>query len=800
MKKFFTVVFILFNTLYSQQYSLSGFVSDAITNEALSFANIHLANTYRGTSANTEGEFELKLPKGNYQLIVSYIGYVSDTISVDLTRDLKFSISLSPVGVDLPEVTVFAGANPANQIILNAIETKRARKEKLLDYNFNAFTKTIVKTTRDLSRKRDNEFSLTELDTGQLKITAILENESEGFFRKPDYYKDIIHARKQTENLPPMANIIAGGRVLVDFYGEEVELVQSPLVGPIADDALDYYYYIIKDTIAIDNQNVFKIYFEPIDTTDPGLRGELFIRDQSFDLMKVDAGITEAANPMSIFNKFNVLQQYVQFGEDIFLPVDYRLNVEGNFLGIAKFGFELSSVFNNYNINTGLSADFFDYAIVTVKPDADQKDSLYWSAIQTIPGTKDENAAYKRIDSLEAQPVSFWENFSVFSSDIRPIEDVSISGLFDLYDFNRVEGHKLHFGARWNNLFNRRLFLSGDISHGFSDRKFKKEFSSRLLLGEYRIHEIQLSAYDRVNVLFGESEHYGDFMSAMLSLLTKYDFRDYYYSKGYDFKISSGVLPFLNLSVGYNYREDRTAFKNTDFSFLKSNEKYRDNKQILPATTSAFSAGFELDFRQYVENGYQRIRMSQGKDYFILNGNIFLSNDWLAESEYDFEIYRLGLYGEIKTFRSAEFRYEIKGIYSEGSVPYHYMFALPGNINSLGLEFSFRTLGVGDVFGDRVVTIGIEHDFRDELFRTLDVPLFREWGLTFGIHANAAWVNISNESKQIIPVSYTTYKTPFIEAGFSIGQRDFPMTMEFTWKLNHFGGNNFAWGVNFFEM
>jgi len=39
-----------------------------------------------------------------------------------------------------------------------------------------------------------------------------------------------------------------------------------------------------------------------------------------------------------------------------------------------------------------------------------------------------------------------------------------------------------------------------------------------------------------------------------------------------------------------------------------------------------------------------------------------------------------------------------------------------------------------------------------------------------------------------------------MEAGFGIGQILIPMKMEFTWKLNHFGYNNFVFSLNTFVL
>lgn len=172
------------------------------------------------------------------------------------------------------------------------------------------------------------------------------------------------------------------------------------------------------------------------------------------------------------------------------MPIDYRLFVEGNFLGIAKFGFEINSIMYDYEINKNINDDLFDKAVLTVSGDADKKDSLYWKGVQTIPNTKEEFAAYKRIDSLEAIPRNFWDEFSFLSDNVKINDNLSITGPMGLYSFNRVEGHRLNFGFAIGNFENKRFYLNTDFGYGFSDKKFKSELETNYYLGDYRTNRI----------------------------------------------------------------------------------------------------------------------------------------------------------------------------------------------------------------------------------------------------------------------------------------------------------------------
>jgi hypothetical protein len=66
----FLILFTFVVIAESQQFSVSGKVSDKGTNEPLYFANIRVLNSSLGTSSNRNGDYELKLNRGEYLLTV----------------------------------------------------------------------------------------------------------------------------------------------------------------------------------------------------------------------------------------------------------------------------------------------------------------------------------------------------------------------------------------------------------------------------------------------------------------------------------------------------------------------------------------------------------------------------------------------------------------------------------------------------------------------------------------------------------------------------------------------------------
>lgn len=786
-----------FVSLYSQPQIIRGKVVDKSTNQPLSFANIRAAETMLGTSSNVNGEFELKLREGTYKLIASFIGYYSDTVNVEVDKNLnEINFSLQPSEIILPEILVKPGVNPALEIVRKAIEKKNIRNNKLKNYEVEAYTKGLVRTTEEISAGNNSiGVGLGGSDTTELIIAGILENHSRNYFQQPDKFKSVILARKQSANFPPSINTLTGGRLIQDFYENDVNFLGRDLPGPISDNALSYYYYYIENVLAQNNKTVYQIHIETDNSADPGFSGKIFISDSTFDLVKVDLILNRAANTGNLFDTINIYQQFDQYNE-IVMPVDYRLFVKANVLGLVRIGFELNTIMFNYLINNNISENIFDKAIVTVVPDADNIDSSYWQNTQTIPNTLEETIAYERIDSIESTPKTFWDDYSFLDTRINLSDNFSISAPISMYHFSRVEGHALDFGIFVDDAFNRRFNSSLKMSYGFSDKKFKQDFSAGYLLGDYRTWEMKFRAFNKLNVLFEESDNYGELLSTLVTLIAKNEFRDYYYSKGVEIGIEGEVLPDLKIRLNYKNKTDNSAFVNTDFSFFNKEKTYRANPPIFETRINSLNLGFDLDFRDYIEDGYFRRRTSLGRSYVLLSGDITYSNPDFLSSNLNFTKYELSAFTFIRTFKSASMNVHLYGRLTDGATPYQDLYALPGNIDVVFNSQTFRTLKVNEIVGDKIITLNFTHDFRDELFRAMNIPGLKSWEIMFSLIFNAALADITSETTAILTNPVKSFKHPFYEIGFALGQGLLPFKLEFMWKLNYRDGNNFRVGLN----
>ena len=96
MKKI-SILFMLLlgiTTLYAQQLNITGTVIDKKLNEPIIGATVQVKGTNNGTVTNLDGEFALKNVAKGSVLNVSYIGYVTQSISLNGAQT-SFRIELS---------------------------------------------------------------------------------------------------------------------------------------------------------------------------------------------------------------------------------------------------------------------------------------------------------------------------------------------------------------------------------------------------------------------------------------------------------------------------------------------------------------------------------------------------------------------------------------------------------------------------------------------------------------------------------------------------------------------------------
>src|SRR6185437_7842423 len=96
-----SITLLLFPLLLCAQvrHTVSGTIRDAASGETLIGASVLLFEQPRSAVlSNSFGFYSISSTPGRYKLVISFTGYRSDTVNIDLDRDVLLDIQLSSGG------------------------------------------------------------------------------------------------------------------------------------------------------------------------------------------------------------------------------------------------------------------------------------------------------------------------------------------------------------------------------------------------------------------------------------------------------------------------------------------------------------------------------------------------------------------------------------------------------------------------------------------------------------------------------------------------------------------------------
>ncbi|HSM62603.1 MAG TPA: TonB-dependent receptor, partial [Gillisia sp.] len=106
-KLIYLVLALTVSTISFAQNSLTGKVIDAETNDPVLSATIYIPKLEKGALTNFDGTFKIdNISTGNYDLVVSSVGYSTRTIIVDIPSNEELIIELQPSAIEMEAVIV----------------------------------------------------------------------------------------------------------------------------------------------------------------------------------------------------------------------------------------------------------------------------------------------------------------------------------------------------------------------------------------------------------------------------------------------------------------------------------------------------------------------------------------------------------------------------------------------------------------------------------------------------------------------------------------------------------------------
>jgi Outer membrane receptor proteins, mostly Fe transport len=102
-------------TISAQRFQVTGSITEAKTKRKISDVPVSVKERAQtGISSDENGMYSLRLPQGNYTLVVKFIGYKDKEVKINLNKDIVQNIELEPSSIDLDEVVVSTTRSDAN--------------------------------------------------------------------------------------------------------------------------------------------------------------------------------------------------------------------------------------------------------------------------------------------------------------------------------------------------------------------------------------------------------------------------------------------------------------------------------------------------------------------------------------------------------------------------------------------------------------------------------------------------------------------------------------------------------------
>lgn len=341
----------------------------SVDGEPLAFASVYIRNLGDGVPTNEVGDYEYKLPKGVYDVLVQYLGYKSQLETIIVTDQwIDKDFVLEPQVYTLGEVEVRAGAeDPALTIMRKAIAKAKYHRLQIQKYSMTVYLKGTGKLT-------DAPFFLQktiEKEGFKLNEAYTSESVSRITFTQPNKVEEkVISIRTNGDN----QSTSPAPYIQTTFYQEKV----NGIISPLSRSAFQYYKFKYEGSFFDQNVLVSKIKVTPRSRGEQVFEGFIYIIE--------DLWAIHSLNLQTSLLGFQIQakQQYAPVAENVWMPLTHTYDFGGKMLGFEG-NFKYLASTREYDIE--------------LNPDLEMVPEIIDEKVQEIP----ENAVgfTKSISALE---------------------------------------------------------------------------------------------------------------------------------------------------------------------------------------------------------------------------------------------------------------------------------------------------------------------------------------------------------------------------------------------------------------
>lgn len=787
---------------YTQNFIISGNVIDKHTEEPIPFANIyieHIGNIGSGTTSDINGFYKINLSNiSTYDTIIaSAIGYAKLKKPLNTNNIQAINFRLDRSSIDLSEVEVFAGENPANIIFRKIVEHKPKNDiERLDNYRYEVYNKLEVDIDEINDKIKNNRllrpfsFIYENIDsTSETKPFLpmfLTESLSDYYYRKlPSNNKEVIKATRvsglENESITQFL-----GKMYLDFnlYDNWISILGQQFVSPVANAGLTYYKYEWVDSAYIDGIWCRKLSFRPKHKTENTFIGDFWVSDSTYAIVQISMQIANHSNinfveRLSIFQSYNLVDNKHWMLKKDKLIVDFISLGENPGLMGRK-----TTSYKNFVVNdTNIDQYFIDKLNVITNEDAIKNEESFWKQARHDSLSKNESAIYEMIDSIQKVPIykTYVDIISTLVSGYYVWGNFEWGPYFSILSSNSVEGIRLKGGFRTSNAFSTRWMFGGYIAYGTKDKDFKYAFETfcyitktpRQAVGFIYKNDLNLAS-QHIDEFGSDNLFSGYFRRNIPMRLIRIEEYNAYYLKEWKTGLS------VRSSFIYRYID---PYEHSSFLF-----QFPDitTYQNIGESVNTSEASWKLRYayqEKFISGEFERI--SLGSKYPIIELNYIAGMKGVLQS--DFAYHKISV--EISDFVTVNPFGKFKYILSAGKIfnPLPYLLLETHNANETYyyIGSAFNNMRRYEFTSDEYIKLFFSHYFNGYLLDK--VPLIKKLKWRSLLSYKAVLGRLSNENETLNSLNNikTPFPKPYMEASAGIENIFRIFRIDAIWRLSY---------------
>ena len=597
-----SILVLLFLSLVAFSQKIKGVVTDN-SGKILPFASVFIKENNKGTNANSEGKYSLKLEPGQYLLVCQYVGYKKEERKISVgTDDIELNFILTVQEMTLQEVVVKNGEDPAYQIIRNAIK-KRTYYEKQLDkFQCEVYTKGQLRLRGFPNKFFGQKVDFEDGDTSKQKMLYLSETVSTYSVDKPKNEKIEVISSKVSGQSDGFGLSAPRFR---SFYANNVSFGENlnprGFVSPIAENALNYYRYKLEGAYFEDGKEIAHIKVIPKRTYEPLFSGYIDIVVDDWRIHSVQLLLTKASQ-MEVIDTLRVEQLYRPLNKEVWYISSQVIYPAVKFLGFDAWG-SFVNIYSNFTVEPVFDKKTFDNTILKYTDSSNKKTAAYWDKTRPVPLMADEVKDYKRKDSLEIvrKDPRYMDSMDKKRNEFRPLQAMlfeqtftyqrrhttfSFRPLTELVGFNPAEGWYINPDITWTKRLDTTSFsrksiaISPVLRYGFTNKHFTAYLGIVYKFGNRFTSTLNFSGGKRIFQFFNNSPvgQRGNSISCLFSEDNRMKFYEAVFFRGsYRQAVGNGLF----ITTAFQYQDRQPLENRTDYTWRdKPGREYMPNYPI----------------------------------------------------------------------------------------------------------------------------------------------------------------------------------------------------------------------------